>query len=78
MIDGAILGHICDICIDSNTGCIAGFYVPQNEKGISKLFGSSKQSFIPAKNVCRIGLDVIFVEMSPVQNGQTSHNLVHK
>ena len=70
LVDGALLGHISDICIDSNTGCISGFYVPQSEKGLTKLFGSTKQTFIPAKSVCRIGLDVILVEIYPAQNDQ--------
>ncbi|MBO4937223.1 MAG: YlmC/YmxH family sporulation protein [Clostridia bacterium] len=78
MVDGACLGHISDVCIDSKTGGISGFYVPVSQGGLSKIFGSNKQIFVPANNICRIGVDVILIEMYINPQGNGMDNTLQK
>ncbi len=68
MVNGACLGHITDISIDTMSGCICGMYLAQAKSGLGKVFGSSKQYFIPATAICRIGQDVILVNYTPNAN----------
>ena len=57
--DGKNLGNICDIAI-SRKGKIAGIIVP----GEKRFFRSSGDNlFIPWCNICKIGDDVILVEL---------------
>lgn len=59
--DGRKLGRICDIIFDLPTGCVKGLVVPISN-GFS-LFKSPQQVFIPYNRICKIGEDIILVEL---------------
>ncbi len=62
-VDGKCLGHITDIIFDIVTAKALGFIVPQSSSGFWGLFKGSKDIFIPFNCVCKIGVDVILVEL---------------
>ena len=62
-VDGKCLGHISDVIFDAVTAKTLGFVVPSGSGGFLGLFKSSKDLFIPFDCVCKIGVDVILVEL---------------
>ena len=62
-VDGKCLGHITDVIFDVATACTLGFVVPAQSQGFLGLFKSGKDIFIPFECVCKIGVDVILVEL---------------
>ncbi len=62
-VDGKCLGHITDIIFDAVNACTLGFIVPQPNSGFWGLFKSGKDIFIPFDCICKIGVDVILVEL---------------
>lgn len=60
-VDGKRLGRIVDIAFTC-TGCVFGIIVP-GSKRILKNIASCEAIFIPWKNICKIGSDVILVEL---------------
>ena len=75
-VDGKCLGHITDIVFDVVTAKALGFVVPQPNQGFWGLFRGSKEIFIPFDCVCKIGVDVILVELyiDEKQNKASCHN----
>ena len=63
VVDGKNLGRICDIVLEICTGQISGLVVPAS-KGIISIFKGGEDIFIPYHNVCKIGKDVILVELN--------------
>ena len=62
-VDGKCLGHITDIIFDSDCAKLLGFIVPHPGSGFWGLFKGNKDIFIPYNCVCKIGVDVILVEL---------------
>ena len=62
-VDGVCLGHITDIVFDVVRACTLGFVVPQPNQGFWGLFKGGRELFIPFDCVCKIGVDVILVEL---------------
>ena len=62
-VDGKCLGHITDIVFDVVHAKALGFVVPQPNQGFWGLFKGGKDIFIPFDCVCKIGVDVILVEL---------------
>lgn len=62
-VDGKCLGHITDIIFDVVCAKALGFIVPQPNQGFFGLFRGGKDIFIPFDCVCKIGVDVILVEL---------------
>jgi len=62
-VDGKCLGHITDIIFDVVSACALGFVVPGQSQGFWGLFKGGKDIFIPFDCVCKIGVDVILVEL---------------
>ena len=62
-VDGKCLGHITDIVFDVVTAKALGFVVPQPNQGFWGIFRGAKEIFIPFDCVCKIGVDVILVEL---------------
>lgn len=62
VIDGRSLGFISDLIIDCHTGKICSIVVPGNCGGIKNLF-KTQNYIIPWCNICKIGDDVILVEV---------------
>lgn len=58
--DGKILGNIIDIIFTPLNGKILGFLVPGAKRGF---FRPCENIFIPYCQVCKIGVDVILVEL---------------
>lgn len=58
--DGKKLGNVIDIIFSSNNGCVLGFVVPGAKKSF---FKSCENIFVPFNNICKIGIDVILVEL---------------
>lgn len=62
-VDGKCLGHITDIIFDVVTAKALGFVVPGPNQGFWGLFKGNKEIFIPFDCVCKLGVDVILVEL---------------
>ena len=62
VLSGKLLGNVCDIIIDFKRNCILGLVVP-GSKSFLNLFKSCNEIFIPICNICKIGEDVILVEV---------------
>ena len=62
-VDGKCLGHITDIIFDASSACLLGFVLPQPGEGFWGLFKGNREMFIPYDCVCKIGVDVILVEL---------------
>ena len=60
--DGKNLGHIIDAIFDDCYGKLLGFVVPGIKRGF---FKSQNDIFISYQNICKIGVDVILVELLP-------------
>lgn len=58
--DGKILGNIIDVIFTPLNGKIIGFLVPGAKKSF---FKPCDNIFIPYSQVCKIGVDVILVEL---------------
>ncbi len=71
-VDGKCLGHITDVIFDVVTACTLGFVVPQPNQGFWGIFRSNRELFIPYNCVCKIGVDVILVELYVDENHQSS------
>lgn len=62
VLSGRLLGNINDVIIDLSRNCVLGFMVP-NCKSFFSCFRPSQEIFIPFNNICKIGEDVILVEV---------------
>ncbi len=62
VLNGRLLGNICDVIIDMSRNCVLGFMVP-NCKSFFNFFRPHQEIFIPFCNICKIGEDVILVEV---------------
>lgn len=71
VLSGRQLGNICDIVINLQKNCIQGFVVP-GSKNIFSIFKPPQEIFIPFNNICKIGEDVILVEV--VENRVKKNN----
>lgn len=72
-VDGKCLGHITDVIFDVVTAKALGFIVPQPNQGFWGMFKGGKDIFIPFDCVCKLGVDVIIVELY-VDNNHEKHN----
>ena len=69
-VDGKCLGHIVDVIFDVATAKTLGFVVPACSGGFLGLFKSGKDIFIPFDCVCKIGVDVVLVEIYVSDNSK--------
>lgn len=58
-----VWGHITDVVFDVVNAKTLGFVVPQSCGGFWGMFKGNKDVFIPFDCVCKIGVDVILVEL---------------
>ena len=70
VVDGKTLGHIIDLVLDVKSCKVLGLIVPSPSSGWLSCFRSGKEIFIPFDCVCKIGVDVILVELY-INNGHT-------
>lgn len=73
-VDGKCLGRITDIIFDVVTARALGFVVPEPSKGIFNFFKGNKDIFIPFDCVCKMGVDVILVELYVDDKPKPKHN----
>lgn len=72
--DGKNLGNITDIIFDTCCGRILGIIVPL-EKGFLNFFKSNNDLFIPYNRICKIGKDIILVDIIMQQNCTNDCNI---
>ena len=63
VVDGKTLGRIIDVVMDIKSCKILGLIVPSPTSGWLSCFRSGKEIFIPFDCICKIGVDVILVEL---------------
>ena len=62
VLSGRLLGHVCDVILDLRRNCILGFVVP-GCKSFFNVFKHNQEIFIPLSCICKVGEDVILVEI---------------
>lgn len=62
VVDGKSLGCIVDLAMDYCTGLTVGLILPSENHGFFNFF-KCEQIFVPWQNICKIGEDVILVEL---------------
>lgn len=60
--DGKNLGNITDMVIDVSTGKVVGLICPVS-KSLFNFFKSNNDIFIPYNRICKIGKDIILVDI---------------
>ena len=61
--DGKNLGNITDMIIDTTCGRIIGIVVPSS-KNFFNIFKSNNDILIPYNRICKIGKDIILVDIN--------------
>ncbi len=72
--DGRNLGNITDIVFDTCCGRITGLVVPCN-RSFFNLFKSNNDLFIPYNRICKIGKDIILVDIIMQNNNLQDCNV---
>lgn len=67
VIDGKALGRIVDIVFSRDNSKVVGVVVPGDK--CFRLFGRKGDLFIPYDRIIRIGIDVVLVELRPLNSG---------
>ena len=62
VLNGKLLGNICDIIIDVRANCVLGVVVP-GSKSFFNFFKCNQEIFVPVSSICKIGEDTILVEV---------------
>lgn len=60
--DGSRLGYVCDVIINVHDGCVKAIVVPGKGK-MAGLVSSGDEFVIPWSSICRIGGDIILVDV---------------
>ena len=77
LVDGKRLGNVIDLIFDETSAKILGVIVP-GSKGLSSIFKSREDIFIPYHHICKIGQDTILVDLSqPRPSIHTANALGH-
>ena len=63
VVDGKSLGRIIDIVLDVKKCVVLGIVVPNPNCSPWSLFRTTKDIFVPFNCICKIGVDVILVEL---------------
>jgi len=67
LFDGKNLGNVIDLTFDINTTKITGIVVPC-DKSFFNIFKNNNDIFIPFSKICKIGKDIILVELTPINS----------
>lgn len=70
--DGRSLGNITDMVIDTACGRVLGIIVPK-DRSFFNIFKSNSDFFIPYNRICKIGKDIILVELTSHQINSLSN-----
>jgi len=75
VIDGKVLGRICDVVFSRQSARVLGFVVPGENAFM--FFKRKGDIFIPFERICKIGVDVVLVELKPFHgHGGHGHELL--
>ena len=69
--DGRNFGNPTDMIIDTTCGKILGLVVA-NSKNFFSIFKANNDIFIPYNRICKIGKDIILVDICPPNNCSTN------
>ena len=70
VVDGKCLGRIIDLVMDVKSCKVLGLVVPHPSCSSWSLFKRAKEVFIPFNCICKIGIDVILVELYVEDNNK--------
>lgn len=73
--DGRNYGNITDIIFDTCCGKILGIIVPANKSFLS-IFKSGNDLFIPYNRICKIGKDIILVDIIMQTNCEICNSII--
>lgn len=79
LFDGKNLGNVIDLTFDINTTKVTGIIVPC-DKSFFNIFKNNNDIFIPFNKICKIGKDIILVELTPInslENNPEKHKEIH-
>ena len=74
VIDGKVLGRVCDVIFSRHTSKVLGFVVP-GDLGF-RLFRRRDDLFVPFERIVKIGCDVILVELEPFHHRSTAEKIL--
>ena len=74
VLSGKVLGNVCDIVMDFRRNCLLGIIVP-GSKSFFNIFKCSNEIYIPICNICKIGEDVILVEIIETNSKKKNKNV---
>lgn len=74
--DGKNLGNITDIIFDTCCGKIIGIIVPSN-KSFFSFFKHNNELFIPYNHICKIGKDIILVDIIMQDECESNNQINH-
>ena len=75
VVDGKCLGHITNLKLAFPSGTLTGIFVPGKKcNGIFRIFDRS-ETFIPQRNIIKIGGDVILVDLKCGETCEQSVNV---
>jgi len=74
VLTGRLLGNVCDIILDLRRNCIIGLVVP-GCKSFFNIFKPSQEIFIPFNSICKVGEDVILVEVLETPSKKKKQNV---
>ena len=63
VVDGKCLGRLIDVVLDIKTCKILGLIVPNPSCSSWSIFRKNREIFIPFHSICKIGVDVILIEL---------------
>jgi len=68
VVDGKSLGYIKDIELDLESGSVKALILPPDQSRVKAFFRRSEETVIDWRNIVKVGIDVILVEMQHFTN----------
>ncbi len=73
VLTGRLLGNVCDVILDLRCNNILGLIVP-GTKSTFNFFKPCQEIFVPLSCICKVGEDVILVEVVEPTQKKKKHN----
>ena len=75
VLTGRLLGNVCDVILDLRCNNILGLIVPGTKSSFN-FFKPCQEIFVPLSCICKVGEDVILVEVvEPTQKKKRKNNV---
>ena len=74
VLSGRLLGNVCDVIVDLRRNIVLGLVVPGN-KSFFNIFKPCQEIFIPYNSICKVGEDVILVEIVECSTKKKKQNV---